>query len=39
MKNAEHLRMTAVLCANASGKKQFHFGAQDAIFSRFGLSI
>jgi hypothetical protein len=35
MKNAEHLRMTAVLCASTSRKKQFRSGPQDATFSRF----
>ena len=39
MKNAEHLRMTAVLCASASRKKQFHSGTQGAIFPSLVLSI
>jgi hypothetical protein len=36
MKNAEHLRMTAALCASAFQKKLFHPGLPNAIFSRFG---
>jgi hypothetical protein len=37
MKNAEHLRMTAVLCASVFPKKLFHPGLPNATFSRFGF--